>query len=118
MSALLDKLDAMEGRRDQQSASAIDTNTPPPKPDDAMLYGLVGDVARAAAKDTEVNPIAAAMNYLSFLGAHVGRDVHLQVGNTWHHANIFTLQVGRSGRGRKGDSIALVHRIRRRMEEA
>lgn len=94
-----------------------DTNVPPPKPDSAMLYGLAGDVARISAAGTEVNPVAAAACFLSFLGANVGRDLYLPVGNTWHHARAFTLHVGRTGRGRKGDSMSLVNRIRRRMEE-
>ncbi|MBS1212045.1 MAG: hypothetical protein H6R26_661 [Proteobacteria bacterium] len=105
------------GKVAQTENGDIDTNTPPPKPDAAMLFGLVGDVARAAAKDSEVNPVAAALNFLSFLGSQIGRDVYLQVGNTYHHPNLFTLQAGRSGRGRKGDSIALIHRIRRRIDE-
>ncbi|QXP89108.1 DNA-primase RepB domain-containing protein [Methylococcus capsulatus] len=97
--------------------AGIDTNVPPPKPDPAMLYGLAGDVARISAAGTEVNPVAAAACFLSFLGANVGRDLYLPVGNTWHHARAFTLHVGRTGRGRKGDSMSLVNRIRRRMEE-
>jgi hypothetical protein len=94
-----------------------DTITPPPKPDERMFYGLVGDVALAAAEGTEVNPVAAGLGFLSYLGAMAGRDVYMRVGNTWHHPRLFTLQVGRSGRGRKGDSISLTHRIRRRVDE-
>ncbi len=99
------------------AADDHDGNVAPPKPNEAMLYGLVGDVGRAAALDTEVNPIAAAAAFLGFLGANVGRDVFLKVGDAWHHPRLFVLHVGRSGRGRKGDSIALVHRIRRRLDE-
>lgn len=94
-----------------------DTLSPPPKPHEAMLYGLVGDVARAAAEGTEVNPIAAAAAFLSFLGANAGRDAYLPIGNTWHHPRAFILHIGRSGRGGKGDAQGLVHRIRRRVEE-
>lgn len=94
-----------------------DPNIPPPKPDPVMFYGLVGDVGRIAATDTEVNPVAASVAFLSFLGANVGRDVYLPVGNTYHHARLFTLHVGRSGRGRKGDAKSLVERIQRRLNE-
>lgn len=94
-----------------------DPNVSPPKATDAMFYGLVGDVARAAAQDTEVNPVAAGAGFVSYLGANVGRDVYLPVGNTYHHCRFFTLHGGRSGRGRKGDALSLTQRLQRRMNE-
>jgi hypothetical protein len=33
------------------------------------------------------------------------------IGNTRHHARLFCLHIGRSGRGRKGDAVSLVLRI-------
>lgn len=83
-----------------------------PRPSEAMLYGLAGDVGRAAATTTEANRYAVCMGFLSFLSAMAGRDVFLAVGNTRHHPRLFTLHVGRSSRGRKGDALSLVHRIR------
>jgi putative DNA primase/helicase len=44
--------------------------------------------------------------------------VYLPVGNTWHHPRIFTLHLGRSSLGRKGDSLSLIHRIWREIEES
>jgi hypothetical protein len=99
------------GVADGSNMPPPDLNVPPPRVTEAMFYGLVGDVARAAAKDTEVNPVAAAIAFLSFLGANVGRDVYLAIGNTWHRPVLFTMHMGRSGRGRKGDAIRLVCRI-------
>ncbi len=87
-----------------------------PKPDDAMLYGLIGDVGKAAAATTEANRYAVAAGFMTFLSAAVGRDVYVPVGNTKHHARLFTLQVGRTGRGRKGDAMSLVQRIREEIE--
>ena len=94
-----------------------DPNTPPPVATDTMFYGIVGEVGRAAAQDTEVNPVAAAGAFLSYLSAQVGRDVYMAVGNTFHHTRLFTCHVGRSGRGRKGDAVSLTHRIRSRIEQ-
>ena len=82
-----------------------------PRPDPACLYGLVGEVARAASETTEANPFAAALNFLAYLSAAVGRGAYMPVGNTWHHSRLFTLHVGRTGRGRKGDAVGIVHRI-------
>lgn len=88
-----------------------------PRPSEAMLYGLAGDVGRVAAATTEANPYAVCMGFLSFLSAMAGRDIYLPVGNTRHHARLFTLHVGRSSRGRKGDALSLVHRIRHAIDK-
>lgn len=88
-----------------------------PRPTEAMLYGLAGDVGNTAAATTEANRYAVCMGYLSFLSAMAGRDVYLPVGNTRHHARLFTLHVGRSSRGRKGDALSLVHRIRHAIDK-
>jgi hypothetical protein len=57
------------------------------------------------------------MNALAWLGCAVGRGPFMSVGNTWHHARLFTLHVGRSGEGRKGDAVSLLKRIARRVKE-
>ena len=80
-------------------------------PDPACLYGLVGEVARAGSKGNESNPYAIATNFLTYLSCAIGRGTFLQIGNTEHHPRIFSLHVGRSGRGRKGDSLALVMKL-------
>jgi hypothetical protein len=82
-----------------------------PAPDPVCLYGLIGEVARAGSENTEANPYAIALNFLAYLCAAIGRGAYTYVGNTRHHARLFTLHVGRSGRGRKGDAASLVHRI-------
>lgn len=91
-----------------------DTVIAPPQPTPGMFYGIVGELARIAG--TETNPVAAATAYLSFLGANVGRDTFLLINNTYHHPRLFTLHIGRSGRGGKGDSQQLTQRIRERIE--
>lgn len=82
-----------------------------PRPDRACLYGLLGRFADAGSATTEANPYAVAFNALVYLSCGIGRGPFLPVGNTWHHANLFGLHVGRSGRGRKGEAAGLVHRV-------
>lgn len=82
-----------------------------PQPDPTCLYGLIGDVARAGSEGTETNAHAIAANFMAYLSCAVGRGVYLPIGNTWHHARLFCLHIGRSGRGRKGDAVSLVLRI-------
>ncbi len=104
----LDKDIARQARTDQEP---LDTHRNVPEPDPRCLYGLVGEVGLAAGKTTEANPFAVAANAMAFLSAAVGRGPYLLVGNTTHHARLFTLHVGRSGRGRKGDAASLVRRL-------
>ena len=89
----------------------LDNHRNAPKPDPACLYGLIGDVARAGSAETEANPYAIAANFIGYMSTGVGRGPYMAVGNTWHHCRQFTLHIGRSGRGRKGDAVALVSRI-------
>ncbi len=88
-----------------------------PRPSEAMLYGLAGDVGKTAAETTEANPYAVCMGFMSFLSGMAGRDIYLPVGNTRHHPRLFTLHVGRSSRGRKGDALSLAHRIRHAIDK-
>lgn len=88
-----------------------DTHRNAPQPTPICLYGLVGDVARAGSEDTEANPYAIAANFMAYLSCAIGRGPYLPVGNTWHHARLFILHIGRSGRGRKGDAVSLVNRL-------
>jgi len=88
-----------------------------PRPDPACLYGLIGEIARAGSASTEANPYAIGLNALAYLSCAVGRGPYMPVGNTWHHARLFTLHIGRSGEGRKGDAVSLLRRIAHRIRE-
>ena len=88
-----------------------------PLPEAACLYGLVGEVARAGGEDAETHAHAIAANFMAYLSCAIGRGVYFAVGNTRHHARLFCLHVGRSGRGRKGDAVSLVLRIDQALRE-
>ncbi|PJI96446.1 uncharacterized protein DUF3987 [Acidovorax sp. 69] len=96
---------------DAADDDGLDNHRNAPRPDPACLYGLVGDVARAGSDTTEANPYAIAANFIAFMGCSVGRGPYMPIGNTWHHARMFMLHIGRSGRGRKGDAVSLIGRI-------
>ena len=106
-----------KGAQDAAIDAQIDNHRNAPRPDPVCLYGLIGDVARAGAENTEANPFAIAANFIAYMSAAVGRGPFMAVGNTWHHCRAFTLHVGRSGRGRKGDAVSLVHRIDRALRD-
>jgi hypothetical protein len=76
------------------------------------LHGLVGDVVRAAEPHTEADPAAILMTYLNAFGSAAGRGPHATVGGEARHgANLFTVLVGASAKGRKGTSWSPVKRI-------
>jgi hypothetical protein len=90
-----------------------------PRPSEECLYGLVGDVGRAAHEaNREVNPFAAAATFMTIIAAAMGRGVYLPIGDDSHHARLFFLHVGRSGRGRKGSSSKLPNLIMRALKES
>jgi putative DNA primase/helicase len=102
------------------SGQADDADVPtlsPPTATPEMFYGLAGEVGRAAAKGTEVNPVAAMGYYMTMLSAAVGRDVYLSIGNTFHHCRLFACHVGRTSRGRKGDAQGAGRRIRNAIDD-
>lgn len=78
-----------------------------PQPEAGCLYGLVGEVARAGSQDSETNAFAIGANFMAYLSCAIGRGVYLPIGNTRHHARLFYLHIGRSGRGRKGDAVLM-----------
>lgn len=90
---------------EQSEDDSPDTHRNAPQPDPICLYGLVGDVARAGSEGTEANPYAIAANFMAYLSCAIGRGPYLPIGNTWHHARLYILHIGRSGKGRKIASI-------------
>jgi hypothetical protein len=110
------KRDAKRAKADAAAYGAAvhedpDLHRNAPRPSVECLYGLIGEIANTASDTTEANPFAVALNVIAYLSAGVGRGPYMAVGNTWHHARIFGLQVGRSAIGRKGDAVSIVHRI-------
>ena len=81
------------------------------------FHGLAGDVARLATKDSEADPTAVLMSFLSMVSAVFGGDKYLAVGETKVPARLFVALAGNSSRARKGTSLKPVIRILDRAEE-
>jgi len=118
--AMAAQLDEQIGNRKPLMADAaanwpgpveIDPHRNAPRPDAKCLYGLVGDVARTGSENTEANSFAIAACFMSYLSVAIGRGAYMPIGDDWHHARLFLLHVGRSGRGRKGTATKLIKRI-------
>ncbi|MGO9247922.1 MAG: hypothetical protein ACLP7W_04940 [Solirubrobacteraceae bacterium] len=81
----------------------------PPAP--AAYHGLLGEIVRAIAPETEADPVAILSQLLVAFGAAVGRGAWFQVEATRHHPNGFLILVGDSARSRKGSSWDHVRRL-------
>jgi hypothetical protein len=98
--------------------NTIETHRNAPRGNAAMLYGIFGEFGRAAAKNTEVNQYAAAMNLMIYLSASVGRGIYFYIGNDVHHVRLYGLHIGRSSRGQKGGAHSLLNRVIRVITES
>lgn len=83
---------------------------------ETMLYGVIGQVAKAGAAGKGLNPVAIALATMVWLSSAVSPRITLAVGDTKHPARIFGVHVGRSATGGKGDSINLLNKIRKYLD--
>lgn len=75
------------------------------------LYGLAGDVVLELQQHTEASTAALLLTLLAGFGNAVGAGPHARVGGCRHPARLFVLLIGRTGRGRKGQSYADVSEV-------
>ena len=73
--------------------------------------GLVGEIAKLATLRSEADLTAVMGTALTWGGATLGRNRFFRVGDTIYHARLNCALVGKSGRARKGTSMAPVQRI-------
>jgi Protein of unknown function (DUF3987) len=62
-------------------------------------------------RNSEADPAAVLMTALTFAAATIGTEPHTWVGDTRHHARLYSVLVGASSRARKGTSRDPVQRI-------
>jgi hypothetical protein len=82
-----------------------------PRLDSAAYYGLAGEVIAKILPETEADPTALLLQYLTCFGNMVGRKPFVRLANVNHYPNIFTLIVGRTARSRKGTSAQDIRTI-------
>jgi hypothetical protein len=85
--------------------------------DDAALYGLAGDVARALDPHTEADPVSILIQFLTAFGNIIGNNPYYQVESNKHHTNLFTVQVGASAKARKGTAAGRVRAVTKLADE-
>ena len=78
---------------------------------DAAFHGPAGRFVRVVEPHTEADPAAILLQFLVIAGNCLGRGPYFQHENDRHHANLFTVIVGDSSKGRKGVALSQALRL-------
>src|SRR5262245_12020682 len=89
---------------------ALDDSSWPALADEA-LYGLVGDIVRTIDPYTEADKVAVLITLLTMFGNCVNASAHFLVEYTKHFVRLFVALVGRTAKGRKGQSLSTLRYI-------
>jgi len=79
-----------------------------PKLKDGAFYGIAGEFTKFAVEDSEADPAAVLVTFLTFAGAVFGNSRFALVGPEKHPPRLFAAIVGASSRARKGTSLGPV----------
>lgn len=77
----------------------------------AAYIGIAGDFIRLVAPQTEGDPCALLIAFLTVVGSLVGRGAYLPVGPTHHYGNLFAVIIAETSKGRKGTVMAEAKRF-------
>jgi hypothetical protein len=83
---------------------------PIPLSSDAYI-GIAGDFIRLVAPQTEGDPCALLIAFLTVVGSLMGRNAFLAIGPTRHYANLFSVIIAETSKGRKGTVMAEAKRF-------
>jgi hypothetical protein len=75
------------------------------------LQGLAGIFVRLVEPETEADPAALLVQYLTMFGCAAGLSPHVFADGKQHRGRLYTLIVGTTSRGKKGTSLAHVSRV-------
>jgi hypothetical protein len=79
-----------------------------PRMDEAAYRGIVGEIVRMAAPETEADPVAILIQLLVGFGSALGRTVYWTAGATRHYCVLFAALVGATASARKGSAWDVV----------
>jgi len=98
-----------EGQRSKEAPnkprSGI-TASPWPELADEALYGLAGEIASTIDPYTEADKVAVLVNILVMFGNVINANAHFLVEHTKHFLRLFVALVGKTAKGRKGQSFS------------
>jgi hypothetical protein len=82
-----------------------------PKLNEKAVYGLAGEFVALATENSEADPAAVLLTFLTRFAVECGPRPYLMVGDTRHYARIFCVIVGATSKARKGTSGKPVLRL-------
>jgi hypothetical protein len=88
-----------------------DAQAPVPACHPALFHGVLGEIAEAADPGTEADKVGVYASLLSVAGALVGHDPYVRIANTKHPLLIWSLLIGRTNIGRKGEATGTAMRV-------
>jgi hypothetical protein len=86
------------------AVASADSSFPTLPPE--AYHGLLGEMLRAIEPETEADPAAVLLGFLTCFGSIVGRGAWVRVGPRLHHPALFVGMGGKSSSGAKGDGWA------------
>jgi hypothetical protein len=101
-------------RAAEEAAAAAALPVPLPASDPGMFRGVLGQIAEAADPGTEADKVGVYASLLSAASALIGNDPHVRIGNTRHPLLVWTLLIGRTSTGRKGEATGTALRVVRK----
>jgi hypothetical protein len=78
---------------------------------DAAYHGVAGEIVNTVKPHTEADPVAILIQLLTCAGNIIGNCPYYQIEGTRHHANLFSVLVGRSSKARKGTALDRISSI-------
>jgi hypothetical protein len=105
---------------DETEPCAESKNTPAPSSltrptvNQAMFYGLAGEIIKKLEPRTEAHPVGMLVELLVSFGNVMNRNAYFQIDDTRHYTTEFMVKVGESSRARKGtgkDRIRAIMRL-------
>lgn len=95
--------EATQVSKSNESVYSVEISWPSPLAERAF-YGLAGKFIKTIEPHTEADPAALLLNFLIAFGSIVGDKPHIKIGATRHPVRLFAVFVGKTAKGRKGES--------------
>jgi hypothetical protein len=98
-------------RAAEEAAAAAKLPVPLPVCDPGMFRGVLGEIVDAADPGTEADKVGVYGSLLCEVSALVGSMPYVQIGNVRHPLLVWSLLIGRTSTGRKGEATGTATRV-------
>jgi hypothetical protein len=95
----------------EKAADAASLPVPLPVCDPGMFRGVLGEIVDTADPGTEADKVGVYGSLLTEVSALIGGMPYVQIGNVRHPLLVWTLLIGRTSTGRKGEATGTATRV-------